>query len=146
MKKQLSYYDRVIKPQKEQLRKEQLLLERRNKRILKEKKEDLINAIKENGCELCGDFGSKTNPLHFHHYKGLKDFNISDRVELYHRSLKELIEELSICKCLCKSCHTKEHYRQNMIIRLLSYPFNEEDIIARSDMFRNPFCDELIAP
>jgi len=96
-----SYYQR----NRERLLKKQA---EKNKRILKSRREWLIELKKSLKCTRCD--GSHPATLTFHHKTGVvKSFEIGS-TSRFKVSLKRLQEEIEKCEVLCANCHAKEHW------------------------------------
>ena len=80
----------------------------RNKKIREATREFKMNYKKDKCCALCG-YKEHTEILHFHHNKGNKSFDISDKNQVNNEILKKEIEK---CILLCPNCHAWIHFPQ----------------------------------
>lgn len=79
--------------------------EKEKNTIKREKKREILNALKQVGCAVCGE--TDYSCLDFHHMDPEeKDFNLSSGVN--HTTL-DLLNELSKCHVVCSNCHRKIH-------------------------------------
>lgn len=82
-----------------------------NQRQRQNRNRDHINSIKLHlGCKHCG-YKDDTSRLHFHHVNpDDKGGELNKAINL-RWSISRIDEEISKCILLCKSCHTREHWR-----------------------------------
>lgn len=71
-----------------------------------------LNYLGGKKCFRCGDATLPICCYDFHHYNGLKDFELS---KAKHKTWKLVSLELEKCVVLCSNCHRSVHYLKEQI-------------------------------
>jgi len=106
-------------------------------------KATVLEALGNPVCSQCGQVRGNLSSLEFHHYKGKKEFSISNFFTRKHStSLLALFEEINKCKIVCRNCHAKmriDIHRFNRLLASINYKVKNhrsEQKINRDEVIR----------